>query len=301
MLDLRAVFYFVQVVDHGGFTAASRTLRTPKSTLSHRVQQLEAELGAKLVIRTSRRFRLTEVGAAFYGRALRLLREAEGAEDIVRERLGEPTGMVRFTAPVPIVQFALPRVLPAFLARYPKVSLTEDASQTVVDIVGEGYDLALRTHSGPLPDSNLVQRTVAPVPWFLFAGAAYLERAGEPGTPQDLARHSLIAVARAGPPVWRLRGPEDAEFVLRLEQPRFVSSDMVALREAAEAGLGVVALPGYVCWPEARSGRLQQVLPAWRAADSTLSLLIPFRQGLLPSVRAFADFLAGELPKALFR
>lgn len=243
MLDLRDVLYFVQVVDRGGFTAASRVLRMPKSTLSHRVQQLEAELGAKLVSRTSRRFRVTEVGEAFYGRAVRLLREAEGAEDIVRERLGEPTGMVRFTAPVPIAQFALPGVLPEFLARYPKVSLTEHASQTVVDIVGEGYDLALRTHSDPLPDSSLVQRMIAPVPWFLFAGAAYLERMGEPRTPQDLACHSLIAVARASRPVWQLRGPKGAEFVLRLEQPRFVSSDMVSLREAAQAGLGVVALP----------------------------------------------------------
>jgi DNA-binding transcriptional LysR family regulator len=301
VLDLNDFFYFVQVVDRGGFTAAGRTLRLPKSTLSHRVQQLEANLGVRLINRTSRRFAMTDAGAEFYRHAVAMLGEAELAETAMRHRLNEPTGTVRCTAAVATIQFAMRHMVAEFLLRYPNVNVVAHATDQNIDIVGENYDVAIRAHSDPLPDSTLVQRTLTPAPWFLFAGSAYLDANKAPQTPEDLQSHPSLFMMRTGvAPVWRLRHSSRAksEVVMRLT-PRLLSDDMIALKQAAIAGLGVVALPGYVCREDVRSGALRQVLPSWLAGDSTITALIPYRQGLLPSVRVFIDHLAAEFPKAV--
>jgi DNA-binding transcriptional LysR family regulator len=301
MLDLNDFFFFVQVVDRGGFTAAARTLRIPKSTLSHRVQQLEINLGVRLLNRTSRRFGLTDAGEEFYRHAVVMLREAELAETATRHRLNEPMGTVRCTAGMATMQFAMRDILADFLVRYPKVSVVAHATDRNVDIVGENYDVAIRAHSDPLPDSTLVQRTLTPAPWFLFAGSAYLDANGAPQTPQDLQNHPSLFMMRTGfAAVWRLRhsGEVKDEVVMRLT-PRLLSDDMISLKQAAITGLGVVALPGYVCREEVRSGAMRRVLPTWLADDSTITALTPYRQGLLPSVRAFLDHLADEFPKVV--
>ncbi|MDR6291475.1 MULTISPECIES: LysR substrate-binding domain-containing protein [Inquilinus] len=301
MLDLNDFFYFVQIVDRGGFTAAGRTLRVPKSTLSQRIQQLEGGLGVRLLNRTSRRFGMTDAGEDFYRHAVAMLREAEQAETVVRQRLTEPTGTVRCTAGVATMQFAMSDIIADFLAQYPRVNVVAHAADRTVDIIGENYDIAIRAHSDPLPDSNLVQRTLAPAPWFLFAGADYLAAHGAPKTPQELQNHPALFMMRTGvAPVWRLRHARQAknEIVMPLA-PRLLGDDMVGLQRAAIKGLGVVALPGYVCRAAVRSGALQRVLPDWLAGDSIITALIPYRQGLLPSVRAFLDHLAAEFPKAV--
>ena len=301
MLDLNDFFVLVQVVDRGGFTAAGRTLRTPKSTLSHRIQKLEANLGVRLINRTSRRFGMTDAGQEFYRHAVAMLREAEQAETAIRHRLSEPTGAVRCTAGVATMQFAMPDIVADFLVRYPKVNLVAHATDRYVDIVGENYDVAVRAHSDPLADSTLVQRTLAPVPWFLFAGSAYFDAGEAPQTPQDLRKCPSLFMMRTGiPPVWRLRHSSKAKHEVVIPvTPRLLSDDMIALKEAAIAGLGVVALPGYVCREDVRSGALRRVLPTWLAGDSTFTALVAYRQGLLPSVRVFVDHLAAELPKAV--
>jgi len=301
VLDLNDFFYFVQVVDRGGFTAAGRTLRVPKSTLSHRIQHLETELGARLLNRTSRQLAMTDAGEEFYRHAVMMLREAESAETAIRQRLDEPIGTVRCTAAMATMQFAMRDIVAAFLGRYPKVNVVAHASDENVDIVGENYDVAVRAHSEPLPDSTLVQRRLAPAPWLLFAGAAYLDANGTPQTPADLRSHPSLFMMRAGvAPVWRLRHANRAkdQAVMPLA-PRLQSDDMITLKQAAVAGQGVVALPGYVCRDEVRSGALRRVLPAWHAGDSTITALIPYRRGLLPSVRVFIDHLAAEFPKAV--
>jgi DNA-binding transcriptional LysR family regulator len=299
MLDLNDFFYFVQVVDRGGFTAAGRTLRVPKSTLSHRIQDLENNLGVRLLNRTSRRFGMTDAGEDFYRHAVAMLREAELAETTIRHRLTEPTGTVRCTAGIATMQFAMADIIADFLVRYPKVNVVAHASDRMIDIVGENYDLAVRAHSDPLPDSNLVQRTLTPAPWFLFAGSGYLDANGEPRSPQDLQNHPSLFMMRSGvAPVWRLRHAREArdEVVMPLT-PRLLGDEIIGLQQAAIRGLGVVALPGYICRAAVRSGALRRVLPDWLAGDSTITALIPYRQGLLPSVRVFLDHLATELPK----
>jgi DNA-binding transcriptional LysR family regulator len=301
MLDLNDFFYFVQVVDRGGFTAAGRTLRVPKSTLSHRLQQLETNLGVRLINRTSRRFGMTDAGREFYRHAVTMLREAELAETVVRHRLNEPTGTLRCTAAVATMQFAMRGLVADFLARYPKVNVVAHATDQFVDIVGENFDVAIRAHSDPLPDSTLVQRMLTPAPWFLFAGTAYIDANGPLDRPHDLAKHPSLFMMRTGVnPVWRLRrvGRHREEVVVPLT-PRLLIDDMLTLKEAAIGGLGVVALPGYVCRDDVQTGALRQVLPEWIAGDSTLTALMPYRQGLLPSVRAFVEHLAAEFPKAV--
>jgi DNA-binding transcriptional LysR family regulator len=301
VLDLNDFFYFVQVVDRGGFTAAGRTLRIPKSTLSHRIQQLETNIGVRLLNRTSRRFAITDAGEEFYRHAVVMLREAELAETAIRHRLREPTGTVRCTAAVATMQFAMRGIVADFLVSYPKVNVVAHATDQFVDIVGENYDVAIRAHSEPLADTTLVQRTLTPAPWFLFAGASYLDAEGPLETPRELAKHPSLFMMRTGvKPVWRLRrATRRGEEVVLALRPRLLIDDMLSLKQAAIAGLGVVALPGYVCRDDVKSGALRRVLPGWIAGDSTLTALIPYRQGLLPSVRAFIDHLAAEFPKVV--
>jgi DNA-binding transcriptional LysR family regulator len=296
MLDLKDVFYFVQVVDRGGFTAAGQALRLQKSTLSHRVQELETALGVRLINRTSRQFAMTEVGAEFYQYAAALLQSAEVAEEAVRHRLAEPSGTVRITTAVEIAQFALRDLLPVFLEAHPKVNVVEIATDRYVDVVGEGFDIALRGHITPLQSSNLVQRAIASVPWCLFAGRGYLERVKMPQHPEDLAHHAIISMERSGTPQWTLRGPGDKRVTLAVE-PRFQGNNMVTLKQAACANLGVVALPGYICRAELQAGTLMQILPGWIEADARITALMPYRTGLLPAVRSLVDFLAAEIPK----
>ena len=301
VLDLNDFFHFVQVVDRGGFTAAGRMLRIPKSTLSHRIQRLETELGVRLLNRTSRRFAMTDAGEEFYRHAVVMLRDAKLAESAIRRRLTEPTGTVRCTAGMATMQFAIRDILADFLVRYPKVNVIAHATDRNVDIIGENYDVAIRAHSEPLPNSTLVQRALTPAPWLLFAGSVYLDANEAPQTPADLRNSSSLFMMRTGvAPVWRLRHSSDAkdEVVIPLT-PRLLCDDMIALKQAAIAGLGVVALPGYVCREDVRLGALRRVLPAWFAGNSTITALIPYRRGLLPSVRAFVDHLVRELPKAV--
>jgi DNA-binding transcriptional LysR family regulator len=297
MLDLKEIFYFVQIVERGGFTAASRSLNIPKSTLSYRVQRLENNLSVRLINRTSRRFSATDVGREFYGHAVAMLQSAEVAEGAVRRRLTEPSGTLRFTTAVATAQLAMKEMVPNFIRRFPKVNVIQHATDAYVDIVAENYDVAVRAHTDPLPDSTLVQRTLTSAPWFLFASPSYLERAGSPNTPTELARHSTFFMMRRGVPLtWHMRHPTMGEVSVSIA-PRLLSDDMITLKQSAVAGEGIVALPGYICRTELQVGELKRVLPDWLAGESTLTALIPFRQGMLPAVRAFVDFISTEFPK----
>jgi len=301
MLDLNDFLLLVHVVDRGGFTAAGRMLHIPKSTISHRIQQLEGELGVRLLNRTSRRFGVTDAGEDFYRHAVAMLREAELAETLALPEDAVAIACARCTAGVATMQTAMADIIADFLVKFPKVNVVAHASDRTVDIVGENFDVAIRAHSDPLPDSNLVQRTLAPAPWYLFAGAEFLAQNGEPQSPKDLQGHPSLFMMRSGvAPVWKLRHTRQArdEIVMPLT-PRLLGDDMIGLQQAAIRGLGVVALPGYVCRNAVRSGALRRVLPDWVAGDSTLTALVPYRQGMLPSVRVFLDHLAAEFPKAV--
>ena len=180
MLNLNDLGLFVQAVDSGGFAAAARRLGLPKSTISKRVAELEAALGARLIHRTSRSFVLTELGRDFYDHARGAMIEAEAAEGVVLRRLTEPSGTVRITASVPTAQSRLSGLLPALARAYPKIRLQLHVTDRFVDLVQEGFDIAVRSHFAPLPDSDLVQRRMAVERITLVAAPDYLARRGVP-------------------------------------------------------------------------------------------------------------------------
>jgi DNA-binding transcriptional LysR family regulator len=304
MLDLNDFFYFVQVVERRGFTAAGRVLGMPKSTLSYRIKKLEAELGVRLLNRTSRHFAPTQAGEEFYRHAASVVKAADEAESLVRQRVKEPFGVVRFTAAIGTAQFALRGILMNFIQEYPRIQLMEYVTSRQIDLLAENFDIAIRAHSGALPDSTLVSRTLAVAPWILVAGTDSLKTAGSPKTPQDLKHFPSLFLWRANTtPAWRLRPQaktrrRQSEVTLTLT-PRMVSNDLSTLKQAAVNGMGIAALPAYVCKSELRSRQLTRVLPGWLAGESTFTALLPHRLGLLPAVRIFVDYLARHLPECV--
>jgi DNA-binding transcriptional LysR family regulator len=223
------------------------------------------------------------------------------AQSTVRQRLVEPSGTVRCTAGVATMHFGLSDIIASFLAKHPKVNLVAHATDSFVDIIKDNFDVALRGHSDPLPDSDLVQRALATTQIMLFAGVNYLAKNGVPAEPADLSAHSAVCMMReSSPGTWRLQhaSPQFADVVVTLKA-RLVSEDVWTLQKAALQGIGIVALPPYVCREAVLAGTLKRVLPEWSLGPATMTALLPHRQGMLPSVRAFLEHLSEEVPKIM--
>jgi len=289
-LNLNDLLIFVQAVDNGGFAAAARRLGMPKSTISKRVAALEASLDTRLLHRTSRSFVLTDPGHDFYEHALAALIEAEAAESSVRQRHAEPSGIVRITASVPAAQFFLADHLPALAAAYPKLTLQLHATDRFVDLVQEGFDIAVRNHFAPLPDSDLLQRQVSVEDVIMVAAASYLETHGLPADPQDLKDHDGLFVAQAAK-AWHLRHPSRGE-VIASPRSRFIADETLVLLRAASAGLGIACLPEGSCRAAMERKEIVRVLPDWTAGAVITSILTTHRRGQLPGIRAVVAFLA---------
>jgi DNA-binding transcriptional LysR family regulator len=288
-MNLNDLQFFVQAVENGSFAAAARRLGVPKSTVSKRVGELEARLGARLIHRTSRSFSLTELGRDFFEHARASVIEAENAENIVRTRLGEPSGTVRLTTSVPTAQFTLAPHLRALSETYPKLLLSLHVTDRFVDIVQEGFDLAIRSHQQPLPDSALVQRRLAVHDFFVVASPAYLAKHGTPDDPDDLMAHRAI-VAHPSESSWRLRAADGAMREATVV-PLMAGDEPFVLLKAAASGIGITVLPTSVCADAIAEGSLVRLLPEWTAGQITTTILIPHRRGQLPSVRAVVEFL----------
>lgn len=289
MLNLNDLSLFVAAVEHGGFAAASRQLGLPKSTLSKRVAELERQLDARLIHRSSRSFTLTDVGRAFHEHARAALIEAEAAHDVVRQRAAEPSGTVRLTASIPVAQQTLAPHLPRLAQAYPRLHLELDVSDRFVDVAQEGFDMAIRSHFAPLPDSDLVQRLLSTEPIILVAAPRYLAASEPLQTPQALSRHDGLLTRKLATS-WRLNG--DGETVTVSPRARMTANESTALLCAAVAGLGVACLPLSVCRDALQAGGVQRVLPEWTAGQVMTSIVMPHRRGQLPAVRAVVDFLA---------
>jgi DNA-binding transcriptional LysR family regulator len=300
VLELNDVFYFVQAVEKKGISAAARALDLPKSTVSRHILALESALGARLIQRTTRTFAVTEIGQEFYAHAVATLIEAETAENVVRQRMADPSGTIRFSCSVALAQLGLAELIPRFMTLFPRIRIVQHATNRLVDPVQEGFDVCLRAHSTPLPASTLIQRRLVDIPWHLFAGPAYLARKGTPANPDDLAAHDGVGLRQTDEAhVWSLtyeQRPDRKATVAYV--PCLQSDDMGTLKVAART-LGIVALPGYVGRKEVESALLVRVLPQWHAGIATVSILMPSRRGLLPSVRAFIDFLSTHVPPAV--
>lgn len=290
--DLNDLFYFAQVVDHQGFAPASRALGIPKSKLSRRVGVLEERLGTRLIQRSTRHFSVTEIGQSYYAHCKAMLVEADAAQQAIDLTRSEPQGIVRVTCPVALLHARIGAMIADFMAAYPKVTVHLEATNRRVDVIAERIDVAIRVRVPPLSDSDLVMRTLATRAWCLLASPALLAGHPMPAVPADVAQ---LPTLDWGPPQathsWRLQGPESASVEIR-HTPRLVTDDMLALRLAALAGVGAVALPSMVVEDELKQGRLVMLVPDWRPKGGVIHAVYPSRRGLLPAVRALIDFLA---------
>lgn len=283
-------------VDGGSLSAASRAMNTPLPTVSRRVSDLEAHLGAQLVVRTSRKLLLTEAGEAYVGAARRLLEDLSDAERAASGEYRVPRGELLVTAPIMLGKLHVAPVVQAFLAAYPDVSVRLVLSDSNIDIVETHVDVAVRV--GQLPDSELVARQVGQIHWVLVASPDYLARRGEPAQPEDLARHDCIAFEGLQTRrVWRIGAGATARSVTI--SPRYSVNTADAVVEAASAGLGVARVMSYQAATCVGACRLVPVL-ADQGYEPVPVHLVHRRQRSQPlKLRAFLDFVAPRLKLAI--
>lgn len=289
---------FVRVVQAGSFTRASESLKTQKSYASRVVAQLEAELGAKLLERTTRTLSVTEVGRAFHERAVGILTAVDESRAMVQATRSEPRGQLRLTCGVEFGMLAVGRWVEAFLEAHPQVTADVEYASRVVDIVHEGFDLAIRV--GEVRESRLVARPLGEIEYGLFAGPGYLRRAGTPRDPAELSGHGLVMFSggsqRQG---WALRRVGEGEAAtLRITGPaRLKVNNSFSVRDALLRGLGIGSLPLLVAAGEVSAGRLVPVLPPWRPAPVPVHAIYASNRYLSPKVRAFVDLAVAMFPR----
>ncbi len=285
-LDLNDVLVFARVVEAGGFSAAAKRLGLPKSTVSRRVARLEKDLGARLLQRTTRKLSLTDAGSVYYGHCNRVLNELDAAQRTVSNLQDSPRGVLRVTAPNDVGFVFLGDLVAEYQAKYPEVQVVAELSTRHVDLVAEGFDVALR--GGNLRDSSLVARKLNRSRSRLFASSKYLKRYGTPKKPEDLAEHRCLLVGHnVLNSTWSLRGPKGD---VQVDVSGSISSnDYGFLKRAALAGSGIANLPRTVC-PAKES--LQRVLPEFSGAETGLYAVYPTAHQLSPKVRSFIDMAA---------
>ena len=294
MLDLNDVAIFVQVVRCGSFAEASRRLGVPPNTLSRRVQQLEAQLGTRLMQRSTRHLTLTSAGQVFLERCSGAV---EGLMDAGEELLAvnqEPSGLVRVAAPADFFDFFAMEWLTEFLAAHPKVRVDFVLSDGRADLIADRIDVALR--GGILEDSSLFARKVLDAGTdSLVASPAYVARRGVPATLQDLAGHDCLVFGHpSGKATWRVAGPDGAPAEVQVSG-RFSGNTAQALRKAALAGLGIALLPSTLTQRDLRAGLLVPVLPEYHRLGHGVHMVYPSRRYLPLAVSAFIDLVISKM------
>ena len=292
MQDLNDLYYFVHVVDEGGFSAASRSLGVPKSRLSRRIADLESRLNTRLLQRSTRQVTVTDVGRRYYDHCRAMLVEAEAAQGVIDHLHTTPRGTIKLSCPIGLLSFHVAEMLAEFMALYPEVCVHLDATNRRVDLLAEGVDVAIRVRPLPLEDSDLVLRVLSDRGQCLVASPALLQQCGTPTTPEDLAKlPSLGRSTPHEPQQWHLCSPSGDALIVA-HKPRYITTDMQALKAAALRGVGIVQLPILMLENHLESGDLVSLLPQYPPRREVIHLVFPSRRGLLPSVRALVEFLA---------
>ncbi|MBL8370482.1 MAG: LysR family transcriptional regulator [Burkholderiaceae bacterium] len=285
-MELSHLDTFVKVVQTGSFTRAAEQLHTQKAHVSRVVSQLEAELGVRLLERTTRSLSLTEIGREFFERAVGILGAADDARRTVQQAQGEPRGTLRLSCGVEFGMLAVNRWVRDYLLRHPDVNVDLEMTGRVVDIVHEGFDLAVRV--GPLADSTLAARKLGELRYGLFAAPGYLRRHPPPRQPGDLAQHALIRFSGSRLRlVWTFTRGADTQRVEPVA--RLNANNSFAVRDAAVDALGIAQLPLLLAQPEVDAGRLVPVLADWQLPSAPVHAVFASARYLTPKVRAFID------------
>ena len=287
--SLAGMAVFAKVVEARSFTAAAAELGMSKSAVSKQITRLEDRLGARLLNRTTRRLSLTETGAAFYDRCARVVAEAQEAELAVTHLQSEPRGTLRVNAPMTFGHLHIAPAIPDFLARYPEVRVDMTMNDRFVDLIDEGFDVAIRI--ARLTDSSLIARRLAPDRRILCGAPAYFAKHGEPRTPDDLAAHNCLSYAYVSDTdQWQFIDGEGTRSVAVRGNLRANNGD--AIRQALLAGLGVAVLPSFIVGPDIQAGRLKEVLRDYLPNRASVYAVYPHSRHLTAKVRVFVDFLA---------
>ncbi|MCO4769446.1 MAG: LysR family transcriptional regulator [Deltaproteobacteria bacterium] len=283
---LSAMNVFVRVVDESSFTAAARSLGMPRSSVSRQLAALEEHLGARLLNRSTRTMALTEVGRAYYDRCVRILADIDEAETAVASLQTSPRGTLRITAPLSFGQSFLGGTVARFLTEYPDVDVEMSLNDRVVDLVDEGFDLAIRI--GRLPDSSLIARKIGTADSVLCASEAYLQRAGQPTDFASLKEHECLRYAfqTMG---WRTRGGE-----LLHVKGRMLANNGELLLQAALEGHGVLLSPLFIVGQALQRGELTRLLPETEFEQAGVYAVYPHSRHLSAKVRHFVDFVLRE-------
>ena len=286
-MDLNETLAFVAVARAGSFTAAGRRIGSPKSTLSRQVARLEERMGAQLLVRTTRKLKLTEVGEAYYARCLHAIEQIEDAERVASDVSGQVRGTLRVSTSFDIGRDRLTQIIPMFRERYPDIELVVHMTQRTVDLVAVGYDVAVR--GGVLKDSRLVARKLEASELILCASPVYLERRGCPTSIEELRDHDGVLYGAPGMAPMGLRGPDG--FVQIPLRPSIVGNEFGFVHLLLMAGLGI----GFALAPSVRhaleTGSLVRVLPQYSLEGGGLYVVYPGTNHLSPKVRVFVDFL----------
>ncbi len=289
-MDLNEVLVFARVVQGGSFTAAARLLGMPKSSVSKKIADLEERLGTRLLQRTTRTLGLTDAGRVYFERCARIVAEIEEAEHAVAEMQAAPRGLLRVS--VPLSFGMLGPIVAGFLAEHPDVQAEMVCTDRVVDLVQEGFDIAIR--AGTLQDSSLVARRLGTIQRVLVASPAYLRDHGSPRSPDDLPGHACIAFGGGpAPDVWSLQFENKRQDVR--VSPRLTVNDFEMILEAARAGLGIAWVLDFIAAGELREGRLRHVLSAWCSVETPVHAVYPTTRHLSPKVVRFIDCLREHL------
>ena len=298
MRDLNDMYYFVQVVDHGGFAPAGRALDVPKSKLSRRIAMLEESLGVRLLQRSSRRFAVTELGQEYYVRCQAMLVEAESAQEVIDRTREAPQGVVRLSCPIALLGYQVGDMLARFMQLYPRIQLQVEATNRRVDVIREGLDLVLRVRFPPLEDSGLVMKTLGESTQFLVASPQLVKSMGGLPALDELSNWPSLGDGRLQrDDVWILQNAQGQTTEIK-HTPRMVCEDRSALRLAALHGVGAVQLPAMMILDDLQSGRLVDIAPGRKPRAGIVHAVFPSRRGLLPSIRLLLDFLATEFAAA---
>jgi len=293
---LTAMEAFVRVVEKGGFTAAAEDLRLSRAMVSKHVQDLEAHLGARLLNRTTRKLSLTEAGRVYYDRSTQLLAELAETEEAVGELQAKPRGRLRVNAPVSFGSLHLAAAIADYMAAYPNVAVELTLNDRIVDLVEEGYDVAVRV--ARLADSSLIARRLAPCRHVVCASPGYLKRHGRPEHPTDLARHNFLGYSySAAGDERRFDGPDGSTSIQLKGTLQANNGD--ALCAAAVAGGGIAVLPTFIAGSDIIAGRLIPILTQYQISEPAIYAVYPPGRHLSVKVRSFVDFLVprfGERP-----
>ncbi len=290
--DFEGLAIFAKVVEIRSFAGAAAELKLSKATVSKAVSRIEARLGARLINRTSRRFALTDAGRQLAGRAAHILAEGEAAEDAALTQSTVPRGLVRLAAPMSFGVLHIAPLLAEFLATYPEVSVDLHLSDAMVDLIGEGFDAAIRI--AILPDSSLVARRLCEVRPYLVGSPAYLTKHGRPKHPADLAEHRCIGYSYTmAPETWRFTKDGKSATVRPSGPLRVNNGD--AMLPALIAGIGIGILPEFIFREALAAGRLERLLPDWSLPSGAVYWVTPPGGPRPKRVEILGDFLVKKL------